>query len=39
VPANAVFRGLGPFIAVDVVRLLLLLLAPPVVLFLPRLMS
>ena len=39
VPANAVFRGLGPFIAVDLVRLLLLLLAPPVVLFLPRLMS
>jgi C4-dicarboxylate transporter DctM subunit len=39
ISVRQVFKGLIPFIGVDVVRLLLLILAPGVVLFLPGLMK
>ena len=38
VPTGAIFRGVMPFIAADVVRLLLFVLVPWVILFLPQMM-
>jgi TRAP-type C4-dicarboxylate transport system permease large subunit len=39
VQATTIFRGVAPFIAADVVRLAVFVLAPGIVLFLPRLIS
>lgn len=39
VPMNTIFRGVSSFLAADVVRVLLLVLFPAIVLFLPRLIS
>jgi len=39
VRATTIFRGVAPFIAADVVRLAVFVLAPAIVLFLPRLLT
>jgi tripartite ATP-independent transporter DctM subunit len=38
VPVTRIFRGLAPFIAVDIVRLAVLILFPAIVLFVPQMM-
>jgi TRAP-type C4-dicarboxylate transport system permease large subunit len=39
VPMGAIFRGVAPFLVADAVRLVLFVLVPPVILFLPNLMG
>jgi TRAP-type C4-dicarboxylate transport system permease large subunit len=39
VPLSDVFRGIAPFVAADAVKLVLLVLFPALVLFLPRTMG
>ena len=39
VPLSAIYRGIMPFFAADIVRLMLVLFFPQLVLFLPQLMG
>ena len=39
VPLSSIYRGIMPFFAADIVRLLLVIIFPPIVLFLPQLMG
>ncbi len=39
IPSSTIFRGVMPFIAVDIVRLAIIVLVPSIALFLPSLMS
>ncbi|MEQ9566867.1 MAG: TRAP transporter large permease subunit [Pseudomonadales bacterium] len=39
VPLQKVFRGVIPFVAVDIIRLILLVAVPSIVLFLPMTMN
>jgi TRAP-type mannitol/chloroaromatic compound transport system permease large subunit len=38
VSLGTIFRGLGPFLVVDVFRVILILVFPAIVLFLPQMM-